>query len=497
MTEVVTSIGQDSAGQPATESRTRFVAHTLVRVTLGLLLIAAALLKGFSLATDPFAKTGLPGPRWLAILVIEGELFLGAWLLSGWFARAAWGAATICFGAFAVLAFHKGVSGAVSCGCFGKLAVDPWVSFVLDLAAVAALLIVPAPRIPERHRDSGKHAPWLFLLLLAVVVTGAPAMYARALPGSSIGLVCKQRTHDFGTLTVPQAKNLAHTFELKNVSSDIIRIVRTKSTCGCTAGEPPREPILPGATATVRVSADWGERPGRRMEEVLLLTEGAGGGQLALTITGNVRTIATLSPGSISFGNVYAGETNVREFRLQGPAEGDSTFQITSVEAPGRGISVIRVRGDGAADPSAPLTGDGGRFRVMWVSEGLEAGMFATSVLFHTNLNGQSTLTLPIRAHVRSSIAASPPSLLFRPDAGGQAYSAQMVTLLTKPGLRASFAVTSGDFSAECAKRVFDEPVTRLTIRYHGKGTEGVTRGNLRISSTGATVDVPLMAVSF
>ena len=70
-------------------------------MVLGSLLLLAAGLKGYQLATEPIFETGLLDSRWFLIAVVEFELFFGLWLLSGVFPKPAWVAAVACFAAFA------------------------------------------------------------------------------------------------------------------------------------------------------------------------------------------------------------------------------------------------------------------------------------------------------------------------------------------------------------------------------------------------------------
>ncbi len=57
--------------------------YGVVRVALGLLLLTAAGLKGYQLATEPVAEDGLLTSRWFLIAVVEFELTFSLWLLSG------------------------------------------------------------------------------------------------------------------------------------------------------------------------------------------------------------------------------------------------------------------------------------------------------------------------------------------------------------------------------------------------------------------------------
>jgi hypothetical protein len=125
---------------------------------LGLILLVAAGLKAHQLASDPFVtlahRSPLPSgegwlraltpaflhPRPFLIAVVECELLLGLVLLSGILPRLTWALALLCFGGFAIVSLYKGISGESTCGCFGRVPVNPWYTFALDGAAVLALM---------------------------------------------------------------------------------------------------------------------------------------------------------------------------------------------------------------------------------------------------------------------------------------------------------------------------------------------------------------------
>jgi thiol-disulfide isomerase/thioredoxin len=93
------------------------------------------------------------------IIKLDGLLALGIWLLSGLFKRAAWLAAVACFSLFCCVTLYKGLTGAASCGCFGNVHVNPWVTlFAIDLPAVLALLLF-RPKIETRDILNVMH--WL------------------------------------------------------------------------------------------------------------------------------------------------------------------------------------------------------------------------------------------------------------------------------------------------------------------------------------------------
>jgi hypothetical protein len=115
-------------------------ASNIVLKILGLLLVAAAVLKGHELLTVPVANQDLWSWRPFLIFQIEFELALGIWLLSGLFKPLAWLAALACFALFCGVTLYKALTGAASCGCFGTVHVNPWITlFAVDLPAVIAL----------------------------------------------------------------------------------------------------------------------------------------------------------------------------------------------------------------------------------------------------------------------------------------------------------------------------------------------------------------------
>jgi hypothetical protein len=113
---------------------------------LGLLLLTAAALKGHELLTVPVADKGFWSWRPFLIFQVEFELVLAIWLLSGVFKPLAWLAGLLCFGLFCCITLYTALTGAASCGCFGAVDVNPWITLLaIDLPAVVALAVVRPP----------------------------------------------------------------------------------------------------------------------------------------------------------------------------------------------------------------------------------------------------------------------------------------------------------------------------------------------------------------
>ncbi len=147
-----------------------------LRMILGLVLLLAAGLKAHQLATQPVVGSGFLSSRAGLIVELECEIILGVWLLSGVFAKLAWLATTASFVAFSFVTYSKAVQGEASCGCFGVVTVSPWITLVMDILAVSALVSLrrsfwqslPAARMRLRFAAG----------CLGLVALGAPAAVA-------------------------------------------------------------------------------------------------------------------------------------------------------------------------------------------------------------------------------------------------------------------------------------------------------------------------------
>jgi hypothetical protein len=170
--------------------------YDVLRLALGVLLLTTAGLKAYQLATEPVLGGTLLESRWFLIFVVEFELFFGLWLLSGLLAKSTWAAALGCFSLFTCVSLYKALSGHASCGCFGKVAVNPWITATFDFCLVFSLLYFrPRGQHSRFHirlkplpvRLAGVLAIWLSLAVPAALAIGVFAPTTLSDAGSIIG----------------------------------------------------------------------------------------------------------------------------------------------------------------------------------------------------------------------------------------------------------------------------------------------------------------------
>jgi hypothetical protein len=204
------------------------------------------------------ARVGwLSDPR-VEATAVAWELALGAWLLSGRAAPAAWLASVGTFGLFAAVSGYHGWVGVADCGCFGAIKTNPWVAFGIDVTALG-LLAVGRPRWeaadwrgPARVGLRWAGGVALVLATLAgvgTVVAGSPQKALAWLRGDT---VTADGYLDFGA--GPVGEKLVATATVRNWTDRPVRLIGGTSDCSCTTTDDLPVTIPPGGEAAVPVT---------------------------------------------------------------------------------------------------------------------------------------------------------------------------------------------------------------------------------------------------
>ena len=110
-----------------------------MRWLVGLLLLAAALLKAYQLLFDPSVVVASSGDRSLLFVQVVLEYGLALLVFSGLHWHRLRLIVLVLFSVFAVYSLCLAISGAASCGCFGPVKVSPWWTFLIDVGIVLGL----------------------------------------------------------------------------------------------------------------------------------------------------------------------------------------------------------------------------------------------------------------------------------------------------------------------------------------------------------------------
>lgn len=114
----------------------------ILRTVVAAILLFAAGMKTYALfVADGQSYSSFHIPIWVVEQSVIVEWALGAWLLLGVFAYAAWVCSIICFAIFLCITLVAGASGASVCPCFGFFSTSPWLTALMDCSVLVALFV--------------------------------------------------------------------------------------------------------------------------------------------------------------------------------------------------------------------------------------------------------------------------------------------------------------------------------------------------------------------
>lgn len=116
--------------------------------------------------------------------------------------------------------------------------------------------------------------------------TAATSAPAPAASTSKAVLTFTADTYDFGS--IPQGTPVNHVFSFKNTGTEPLVITSVTASCGCTTPEWPREPVRPGATASIK--AIFNAAAMGPFTKTISVVSNANPNQKVLIIKGEVKT---------------------------------------------------------------------------------------------------------------------------------------------------------------------------------------------------------------
>jgi hypothetical protein len=257
----------------------RGVGLLVVRWLSGALLLGAAALKAHGLATDPLAQDSPTLSPRLLIATIEVEILLGLWLLSGWAPRAARLASISFFVILAASSLYLALQGQTSCGCFGRVTVNPWLTFALDTAMAGALALLrpdPRPAIVTGRWVRAALPTVLGTLLLLMLISGVFLLTVDDAGAALARLRGEPITVEPSISWVgekPAREQETFTIRLTNYESTPVRIYGGTADCGCvTTGDLPVT-LPPHESRVIRVTVKFKGRPGLFQRRFLLYAD--------------------------------------------------------------------------------------------------------------------------------------------------------------------------------------------------------------------------------
>lgn len=242
-----------------------------LRFLLAALFFTAAALKGHALWNHPLSSDFLLGSRTAELGVIYGEVLVDLWLLSGWLWPLAWLTTFAVFTLFAMRSALQTWEGHASCGCFGQVHVAPWVTLLIDLAALSLLGLIR----PHKSTWNALRHHALFRRLLVPLTTAAVLLAGGVCllvgQSGSVSLALAKLRGDRLLITPPVADLGSHTagslvhaqVAIINITERPLRLVGGTTDCRCITTADLPVTVPPGGSVTIRIQVGFGGHPGR------------------------------------------------------------------------------------------------------------------------------------------------------------------------------------------------------------------------------------------
>jgi hypothetical protein len=264
-----------------------------VRLVLGVVLLAAAVLKLSGLNVTAVPRVGWFSTPQVQAAVAAWELVLGLWLLAGAHRTWAWLATVGTFMTFAGVSGYLDSIGVARCGCFGAIRASPKDALGVDMVALA-LLAIGRPgfrggafRLPPGVAGVTAATVAVLLALTGIgsLVYGSPQAALARLRGDA--LTVSASYVDFGSGAAGQA--LEATVEVRNWTDHPVRLTGGTSDCTCVTTLDLPMTIPPGEVrpVTLRLALP-GSQPGVFTRTATILTDSDEQAKIKLWLAGHV-----------------------------------------------------------------------------------------------------------------------------------------------------------------------------------------------------------------
>ena len=149
------------------------------RFATAFVLITAATLKGVQLLDNPASAT-LFGSRAAFVFGVTAEFLLSIWLCSGLGASLCKWTVLLTFAVFGTYTLYLAILAKPSCDCFGRVSLDPWITFSLDVTLICLLWLWRPPTwlcVSSRNLRSRAHFVKSMITALTIIGTGVTAAF--------------------------------------------------------------------------------------------------------------------------------------------------------------------------------------------------------------------------------------------------------------------------------------------------------------------------------
>lgn len=205
----------------------------IVSITIATILLSAFAAKAWAMVSGVIPVTRLESLR--NVLLVQAELSLGLWLLSGYRLHLSLATSMLFFLGAASSNLHAIWVKKTSCGCFGTLEIPPHVTLALNIAVLVATAFALRKLQDANSKSLFRVGSIGWTIPVCLSLCAVAVFFQLGRIHFSSKLLSMPETVDFGEIELGTQKEI--TIPLKNIASREINIWGGKTNCSCAAIE--------------------------------------------------------------------------------------------------------------------------------------------------------------------------------------------------------------------------------------------------------------------
>jgi hypothetical protein len=255
------------------------------------------------------------------------------------------------------------------------------------------------------------------LVLLAGLTTAGPAAAA-----TWADALFTELTKDFGS--VPHGPTLVHPFRLTNTTKAPLAIGTIRVSCGCVSAQATKTFLRPGEEAAIVARMDTTRFTGTRRVTIFVQFDRPSYQEVRLWVQANSRSDLTVTPETLSFGQVKRGSAPTASVIIS--FSGDADWRITGTRCESNYVQtrLTELRRQ-PAEVAYRLTA---RLR-----EDIPAGRWYADVWLKTNSSSVPQVRVPLSVEVESALTVTPETVTFGKVKPGTEVERRVVVRGVKP----------------------------------------------------------------
>lgn len=284
--------------------------------------------------------------------------------------------------------------------------------------------------------------------------------------------------HDWGAISDEQPVKFS--FQFKNTSDRTVKIINTRTSCGCTVGSPTKQQLAPNEEAAVEVTFNPSGKKGLELKTITLETDYTPMPNVELHLKALVRPRMVVEPSSVWFGDLPIKKGAEQEFSIMSRMEGFQVTGFTFTDVKPTDRFKVEMIGTDKVELDGGMV-DRVRFKATFV-DGAPLGAYNTAVKITTNDPKHAEQVVSLACRVIGELQPTPERLFVSMGGANQPWTAE-VMLSSRAGQ---------PFEIYSVEPIDTPPGMKLVVDIlQGTAAQPSARNTYRIKASGITPGSP------